>query len=94
MVEKCSSKELYKNPLHPYTQGLLAAIPVPVIRKNRKRTLIRGELTSPIDPEPGCRFAIRCSYSSEICRTVSPTLEEVSLNHVVACHNVREVNRL
>jgi peptide/nickel transport system ATP-binding protein len=94
MVEKCSSKELFKKPLHPYTQGLLAAIPVPVIRKTRKRTLMSGELTNPIDPEPGCRFALRCSYATDVCHTIDPTLEEIDPGHAVACHNVREVNRL
>lgn len=91
-VEQCGSDELFDHPFHPYTRALLAAIPEPVIKKERKRTLIRGEIVSPINPKPGCRFAARCPHADEICHTENPVLEEVSPGHLVACHRVREIN--
>lgn len=65
MVEKCPSKRLFQAPLHPYTKGLLSAIPVPSIRRKRSRIIMQGELTSPVDPKPGCRFANRCPYAKD-----------------------------
>lgn len=91
-VEKCDSDELFERPLHPYTKALLAAIPEPVVRKNRTRTLLRGEIVSPIDPKPGCRFAARCPYAADVCHEQNPVLEQVSAGHYVACHRVRELN--
>ena len=91
-VEKSESDELFQQPLHPYTKALLAAIPEPVIRKNHKRELLRGEIVSPIDPKPGCRFAARCPYATEQCHTVSPSLQEVKPGHFVSCHRVNEIN--
>ena len=88
-VEKCSAKELFLSPRHPYTKGLLNAIPIPTIhRAEKKGVVLRGELASPINPKPGCRFASRCPYSSEICLQEMPTLKEVSAGHFVACHNL------
>jgi oligopeptide/dipeptide ABC transporter ATP-binding protein len=85
-VEKAHSKELFRNPVHPYTKALLSAIPVPDISsRNRKMQVVRGELISPIDPEPGCRFAPRCEYSNETCVGKEIALTEVSPNHFVAC---------
>ncbi len=85
-VEKCESKELFEKPLHPYTKALLDAIQVPDISyRNRKKTIIHGEVTSPIDPKPGCRFADRCPYATEECRTGEIPLREVSTGHFVAC---------
>ena len=85
-VEKCESKELVEEPLHPYTKALLDAIQVPDISyRNRKKTIIHGEVTSPIDPKPGCRFADRCPYATEECRTGEIPLREVSSGHFVAC---------
>ncbi len=92
MVEKCNSKELFKKPLHPYTKGLLAAIPIPKINQNKKRILLSGELTSPIDPKPGCRFANRCPHATEICHSEVPKFEEVLPGHFVACHLTKEIN--
>ena len=92
-VEKSGSDTLFERPMHPYTRALLAAIPEPVVQKNRKRTLLHGEITSPINPKPGCRFAARCPYAQGDCYTVSPVLEEVQPLHFVACHRVRELNR-
>ncbi len=84
-VERAPSKELFQNPLHPYTKALLAAVPVPDLRfRNQKREAIRGEVTSPIDPKPGCRFADRCPHASEACRR-QVELTEQSPGHYVAC---------
>ena len=94
MVEKCRAKELFKAPLHPYTKGLLSAIPVANIDHEKKRVVLQGELTSPIEPKNECRFAARCPYVTAKCRQEMPTLEEVMPGHVVACHNVREINGL
>ena len=94
MVEKCESKSLFVHPLHPYTKGLLSAIPVPNIDLPKKRVLMKGELTSPVNPKPGCRFVNRCPYATDRCRTEQPSLEEVMPQHFVACHNVREINEI
>lgn len=93
MVEKCDSKELFKRPLHPYTKALLSAIPSTNIHKKKERILLNGELTSPINPKPGCRFATRCQYATEACHS-SQALVEVSKNHYVSCCRVREINQL
>lgn len=93
-VEKCPSKELFQKPLHPYTKGLLSAIPVPSIHVKREEIIVKGEVTSPINPKPGCRFASRCPYASEACHASLPPVEEVLPGHYVACHRVREINNL
>lgn len=92
MVEMCPSKELFKRPLHPYTKGLLSAIPVPDIDHPRVKVMMQGELTSPIEPKPGCRFAMRCQYATEPCSCKFPAYEEILPGHIVSCHNVREIN--
>ena len=94
MVEKCPAKKLFQMPLHPYTKGLLSAIPVPSIRREKKRIIMQGELTSPVNPKPGCRFANRCPYAKEKCFQELPQYEEVMPEHFVACHYVREINEL
>lgn len=94
MVELCPSKELFKLPLHPYTKGLLSAIPIPSIDIPKKRVLLRGELTSPINPAPRCRFVARCKYATEVCHNIAPAYEEVLPGHFVSCHNVRQINEL
>lgn len=95
MVEKSASRELFIRPLHPYTKGLLSAIPIPkVIENKQERIIMKGELTSPINPNPGCRFASRCEYVCEKCHTTQPEIEEVMPGHFVACHVVREINPL
>ena len=94
MVEMCESKELFKYPLHPYTKGLISAIPIPSIYAEKKRVIMQGELVSPINPQPGCRFAPRCPYAAEACHRVMPEAEEVMPGHMVACHRVREINDL
>lgn len=94
IVEMASSEDMFKNRLHPYTKALLAAVPVPELRAKKERKLIKGELSSPINPKPGCRFASRCPYAKEICGTETPAVEEIRPNHFVACHLVKEVNGL
>ncbi len=88
IVEKAPSKELFANPIHPYTKALLSAIPIPKIDKERrkKRILIRGEVSSPINPKEECRFCGRCDYAFEDCHNGSPKLKEVSPGHFVACY--------
>ena len=86
MIEKAPKRELFKNPLHPYTQALLSAIPIPDIDVKKKRILLKGEITLPIDPKPGCRFAARCNYARPECFEKTPELREVAPQHYVACH--------
>lgn len=88
MVELAGNKELYENPLHPYTRALISAIPLadPNEEKARKRVHLEGEVPSPINPPAGCRFHGRCKYATEICRQQMPELKEVALEHFVACH--------
>ena len=89
LIEKAPSETLFANPLHPYTQALLSAIPVPRIHNRPERLLLRGEITSPINPEPICRFANRCNYALPICSKEEPCLIEVEPDHFVACHIVK-----
>ena len=90
VVEKCPSKELFKMPLHPYTKALLSAIPSIDIDHPNKREILRGELTSPINPKPGCRFAARCKFATEKCLEPQEQ-QEVSLGHFVRCCRVEEL---
>ena len=94
VVEMCDYKSLFDLQLHPYTKGLLTAIPIPSIEVKREKILLSGELTSPINVGPGCRFAARCPYADEQCKTQTPILQEVMEGHKVACHKVREINHL
>jgi oligopeptide transport system ATP-binding protein len=88
MMELTTSQKLYDKPLHPYTQALLSAIPIPDpdIAKNNKREMLEGDVPSPINPKPGCRFAGRCKYAKPECTQVTPELKEVEPEHFVACH--------
>ena len=87
-LEFASSDDLFANPVHPYTQALLSAIPEPDISmRNKEIKVIKGEVVSPVDPKPGCRFAARCRYATEVCRKELPRLEEVESGHLVACHH-------
>jgi len=88
MVELASSKDLYDKPLHPYTQALLSAIPIPDpdATKKKARIPLEGEVPSPINPKPGCRFAPRCRYAKPICSEKNPELREIEPNHFAACH--------
>ena len=92
LVEKSPTKALFDKPLHPYTQALLSAIPIADIDRPIQRILMKGELTSPINPKPGCRFAPRCPYATEACFQAEPELREVQPGHFVACHKVEGSN--
>ena len=86
-LEFASSDELFASPVHPYTKALLSAIPEPDISmRNKEIKVIKGEVVSPVNPKPGCRFAARCEYCQERCMQEAPTLKEVSPGHFVACH--------
>lgn len=91
VVEKCEAKELFKKTLHPYSQALLSAIPVPSLHNRREKIILKGELSSPINPKPGCRFAARCRYATDECRQNTPELKEFSPGHFVACHYAGKV---
>jgi len=93
-VEKSPADDLFANPLHPYTKGLLSAIPVPNIRRERRPAIMQGELSSPIEPKPGCRFTKRCPYAKENCLSETPEYTEILPDHFVACHYAREINKL
>lgn len=88
MVELAASSELYKNPQHPYTKALLSAIPIPDpdIERNRQRIMLEGDVPSPINPQPGCRFRARCKYAKPICGETMPEFKEIEKDHFVACH--------
>ena len=94
MVEFADSEEMFRRRLHPYTQALLAAVPIPEVGEKKERKLIKGEITSPIDPPDECRFAKRCPYAKDICFAKTPAAEEVLPGHFVACHRARELNGL
>ena len=85
-VEEADSRELFSNPVHPYTKALLAAIPIPSIRSlHMRRELLQGEVTSPVKPKPGCRFAARCPFASDACRKEDIPMKEVSQGHYASC---------
>ena len=94
MVEFADSEEMFHQRLHPYTKALLAAVPIPVIGAKKERKLIKGEITSPINPGNECRFAKRCPYAKERCHQEIPQLVEAVPGHFVACHYVQEINQL
>ena len=90
-VEKAPSDELFYNPMHPYTQALLSAILIPSAHNQNKRVIMQGELTSPINPKPGCRFMDRCRYTSPEC-SEPQVLEKVSPYHFVACCKCNKIS--
>lgn len=93
LVECSPSKELFKRTLHPYTKALLSAIPTTNIDNCKKKVLLKGEITSPINPKPGCRFLARCPYAAEACKNPQH-LKEVLPNHFTACCRVKELNEI
>lgn len=93
VVEKAPADELFANTLHPYSQALLSAIPVPKYPNNKKRILLKGEITSPINPKPGCRFAARCRYACDKC-SQPQQLVESSPGHFVSCCRYEEIKEL
>ena len=86
MVELATSKELYENPLHPYTEALLSAVPVPVVNGKQDRIILEGDVPSPINPPSGCPFHPRCSKCMEICKQEKPELRALHDGHYIACH--------
>lgn len=86
IVEIASKKELFNDPKHPYTKALLSAIPIPNPRFRKKRTILMGDVPSPINIPPGCRFHPRCNYTIPICKKEEPELKEIETGHFVACH--------
>ncbi len=93
LVETCETDELFDNSLHPYTKALLSAIPTTDVLHPKERIVIKGEVKSPIDPDPGCRFAARCEYTCDKC-SQPQQLEEITPGHFVSCCRVRELNDL
>ena len=92
LVEVCDANELYKNPLHPYTQALLSAIPIPDpnVSRSRHRVVLEGEVPSPMNPPKGCKFHTRCPYARDVCREARPETIEVGQGHTCACHKVEQ----
>src|SRR5512147_1941432 len=88
MAELAESEEIFRRPLHPYTQALLSAIPIPDPTLQRKRIVLTGDVPSPVNPPSGCRFHTRCPIAMDICRQVEPEWRDVGNNHWVACHAV------
>ncbi|XMB87406.1 ABC transporter ATP-binding protein [Mycoplasmatota bacterium WC44] len=95
MMEVATSDELYANPLHPYTKALLSSIPVadPKAAKE-ERIILEGDVGSPINPKPGCRFASRCRYCEKNCETETPEFREIIEGHYIACHHVEKINNM
>jgi len=86
IVELTDYKTIFKNPLHPYTQALLSAIPVPTLEAKKERVILEGDVPSPVNPPPGCRFYGRCRYRKDECQKQAPDLKDMGDNHYVACH--------
>jgi len=84
-VELAPTKTLFSDPRHPYTHGLLNAIPIPSLKHRKALHIMKGEVVSPIDPKPGCRFAARCPEATEECRREAQVLRETAPGHFVAC---------
>ncbi|MDR0875013.1 MAG: ATP-binding cassette domain-containing protein [Clostridiales Family XIII bacterium] len=86
VLEKVASEELFINPIHPYTKALLGAVPVPIVNYNKERILLKGEISSPVNPKPGCRFAPRCDFAKDQCFAEEPEFREILPDHLVKCH--------
>jgi oligopeptide/dipeptide ABC transporter ATP-binding protein len=95
IVELAPAEELYEKPIMPYTDALLAAIPIPDPKRNREREriVLEGEPPNPIDPPSGCRFHPRCPHATDICKRVEPPLAEYANGHLAACHHPLNVSR-
>ena len=93
VMEEGSREELFEHPLHPYTQALISAIPIPDVHARQKRIIIRGDLPSPINPPEGCRFCTRCPYATQKCCTTAPELRVVDGTYAVACHYLKTLSK-
>ena len=91
VIEKAKTEELFARPVHPYTKALLSALPIPSLHNRRERILIKGEITSPINPKPCCRFAARCEYCTQECLEKEPPLVDIGNDHWVACFKANEM---
>ena len=91
LIEKAPKSAIFSEPLHPYTIALLSAIPSINVLQKSKKIILKGEITSPINPKVGCRFAARCPFATEKCRTENPEFVEAKKDHFVACHRWQEV---
>lgn len=92
IVETASTEELYRRPLHPYTEALLSAVPRPDPKAKKKRIILQGEAPSPANPPTGCHFHPRCPYAQDVCKVDEPPLREVKPNHFAACHFSEELD--
>ena len=86
IVELTDKRSLFTSPLHPYTEALLSAVPIPSPKMKRQRIILTGDVPSPIRPPPGCRFHTRCPYVMDHCKVEEPKMQEVLPGHLVACH--------
>jgi peptide/nickel transport system ATP-binding protein len=91
IVEMAKTEALFNNPRHPYTEALLSAVPKPDPRLRSQRIVLQGDVADPANPPPGCYFNPRCRYAVDICRAVTPKLEEITPGHFVSCHRAREI---
>lgn len=95
IIEKGSAKELFRKPWHPYTKALLSAIPIPSLHNRPQRIVLKGEISSPINPANHCRFCKRCAYCTKECESLpTPALTELAPGHFVACHRTREMQAI
>jgi len=93
LVEVAPAGDLYRQPAHPYTKALISAIPVPNPRRRRERIILEGDIPSPIDPPPGCRFHTRCWLAGEECKVTDPPLSEIAPGHYAACLRISRQGR-
>jgi peptide/nickel transport system ATP-binding protein len=92
IVELAPTAELFARPLHPYTEALLSAVPIPDPRQRSQRVVLKGDVADPAQPPPGCYFHPRCRHATTRCRSEAPALEEIAPGHMVSCHRVRELS--
>ncbi len=93
IVEMASTEEIFHNPLHPYSQALIASVPIPDPERRKERAPLTGEVPSPVNPPQGCRFHPRCPYATEMCKRQMPQLSDVGNSHYVACFTVQNSGR-